>query len=180
MTYFAAVSDASGGALAARQGMPAQRMLVNVYAGGERLNETGLEPDIDLKFTITARRFPSSYAQWALAIPPGLPSGFGEAVSPGAMLNGWKYFLRPGTFGEHDPTRWPRIAGGSYAFTLDPKVADVFWRIRHTSVLQTPLASWETFDADSPDVSYDPVTGQVQLPLPGSAAGFYRLEIGLR
>ena len=168
-----------GRGAAASEGIPAQRMLVNAYAGGMRLNETGPSTDIDLRFTVTARRFPASYGQWALTVPPGLPSGFGDAISAGAMPNGWKYFLGLAPL-EDDPGRWPRIAGGAYVFALDPKVGDVFWRIRHSATLQTPLTSWATFDPQSPQVSYDPVTGQVQLPLPGSGAGFLRLEIGLR
>ena len=62
---------------------------------------------------------------------------------------------------------------------MDPKVSDVFWRIRRTTAVQTPLASWASVDLESLEVSYDPGTGRVQLPLPASAAGFYRLEIRL-
>src|SRR5205814_1158137 len=104
---------------------------------------TGMSADIDLRFTISARQFPSSYSQWAMSIPPGLPNGFGQAVAPGGMLNGWKYFLglRPLDSGS---TGSPRIAGGRYAFNVDPKVADVYWRIRHSPSLQAPFNSWAT------------------------------------
>ena len=177
-TCFAAFSDAAGSPLAANQGIPAQRWLANAYDGGSRLNESGITPDVDLRFTITARRFPASYAQWLLTIPDGLPRSFGETIRPGEMPNGWRYFfgLRPY---EHDPSRWPRITGSDYTFAADPKVTDVFWRIRHTSDLRVPLASWRTIDADSPEVLHDPVSGRIRLPLTGPA-GFFRLEIGLR
>jgi len=179
LTYFAAVSDASGGALSGGHGIPSQRMLVNVYTGGQRISESGLSPDVDLKFRVAARRFPSDYGQWALGIPAGAPKGFGEAISPGEMLNGWKYFLGLGPL-ESDPARWPRIAGGRYLFALDPKATDVFWSIRYTSALPAPPASWQTIELSDPDLLYDPATGQVQFPLPDSATGFFRLEIGLR
>jgi len=179
VTYFAAVSDASGGALAASQGVPAQRLLTNVYSSGERINESGLSPDVDLKFSISARRFPADYWQWTLGIPQGLPKGFGEASSPGEMLNGWKYFLGLGPL-ESDPARWPRITGGHYVFVLDPKATDVFWHIRYTPTLQGPSVPWRTVELSDPDLFFDPVTGQVRFALPASAAGFFRLEIGLR
>ncbi|MEO7515071.1 MAG: sulfatase-like hydrolase/transferase [Verrucomicrobiota bacterium] len=178
VTYFAAASDASGAPLSANQGIPAQRMHVNVYAGGSRLNETGITTDFDLKFSVSARQFPANYAQWSLAIPTNSPNGFGEATSPGAMVNGYKYFFGLAPM-ENDPSRWPRIKAGYYDFILNRNASDVFWRIRHTPNLQTPAASWQSVDASTLSLLYDPATGHVQFPLPNSDAGFFRLEIGL-
>lgn len=177
-TYFAAVSDASGLSLAASQGIPAQRRLANVYNDGSRLNETGITPDVDLKFSVAARRFPANYAQWALTIPEGLPRNFGDVVYPGEMLNGWKYFFGLGPL-ENDSSRWPRITDTRYVFVAAPTVTDVFWRIRYAAALHIPFGSWLTVDASDPNVLYDSVTGQVQFPLPDST-GFLRLEIGLQ
>ena len=178
VTYFAAYSDASGSALSASQGLPAQRRLANVYNGGDRLNETEISTDIDLKFSVAARQHPSDYARWSLTIPPGLPKGFGDMTSPGQMLNGWKYFFGLEPL-ENEPSRWPRITAGQYAFVLNPLATDVFWRIRYTPILQAPFVSWSTVDTNDPNLLYDSITGQVEFSLQGESAGFFRLEIGL-
>jgi len=43
-----------------------------------------------------------------------------------------------------------------------------------------PSASWHTAEPGGAELLYDPVTGQVQFPLPNWATGFFRLEIRLR
>ncbi len=177
-TYFAALSDAVGGALGAGKGMPTQRMLTNVYDGGSRLNETGPTPTVDLKFSVAVRQFPSYYSQWALGIPEGFPKGFNDAISPAQLLNGWKYFFGLEPL-QTNSAPWPRITDGSYCFAFDPKAADVFWRIRYAPALQTPTASWQTADLTATNLLCDPFTGQVQLSLPDWPTAFFRLEIGL-
>lgn len=179
--YFAAISDSAGRALPANSWIRTQQISANedTYDGGSRIGANGESPGVDLKFAITARRFPANFGQWTLGIPPGLPRGFDESQTPGDMTNGWKYFLGLGPL-ESDFTRWPGIEGGNYVFLATPTIADLYWRIHYTPNLQAPPASWLTAEPGDPNIFRDPLTGAVRFAPPRWPNAFFRLEIGPR
>ena len=179
--YFAAISDSAGDPLSGEQGILTQRIgtTEDAYGGGSRIGATGESPGVELKFAIMARQFPADFGQWTLGIPPGLPKGFDEARHPGDMTNGWKYFLGLGPL-ENDLTRWPRVEGGNYLFLANPRAADLYWRIHYTPNLQAPFSSWHTAEPGDPNLTRDPLTGEIRFAPPGWPNAFFRLEIGPR